>query len=99
MWAMKAYNHAEVYFNVSIIAWACFGWKVSLKFSHFSFFPPFSPKLISSVDPKFLKLTKSDDKIYSAFMESFGDLNLEVLDPELLKSPEAKEVLPITIFF
>lgn len=62
MWAMKAYNHAEVYFN-----------------------------LISSVDPKFLKLTKSDDKIHSAFMESFSDLNLEVLDPDLLKSPEAKE--------
>ncbi|KAG5272766.1 hypothetical protein AALO_G00169060 [Alosa alosa] len=62
MWAMKAYNHAEVYFN-----------------------------LISSVDPKFLKLTKSDDKIYSAFTESFSDLNLELLDPDHLKSPEAKE--------
>ncbi|XP_062410299.1 protein PBDC1 [Sardina pilchardus] len=62
MWAMKAYNHAEVYFN-----------------------------LISSVDPKFLKLTKSDDNIYSAFTESFSDLNLELLDPDNLKSPESKE--------
>ncbi|XP_061732205.1 protein PBDC1 isoform X1 [Nerophis ophidion] len=43
MWAMKAYNHAEVYFN-----------------------------LISSVDPKFLKLTKMDDEIYASFKEAFG---------------------------
>ncbi|XP_063066783.1 protein PBDC1 [Engraulis encrasicolus] len=62
MWAMKAYNHAEVYFN-----------------------------LISSVDPKFLKLTKQDDNIHSAFTESFSDLNLDVLDPDHLKTPEAKE--------
>lgn len=62
MWAMKAYNHAEVYFN-----------------------------LISSVDPKFLKLTKTDDEIYSAYTESFSDLNLELLDPDHLKAPEAKE--------
>ncbi|KAL4609293.1 protein PBDC1 [Arapaima gigas] len=62
MWAMKAYQHAEIYFN-----------------------------LISSVDPKFLKLTKVDDKIYSAFRESFPDLHIQVLDPEKLKSAEAKE--------
>ncbi|XP_051973488.1 protein PBDC1-like [Xyrauchen texanus] len=62
MWAMKAYNHAEIYFN-----------------------------LISSVDPKLLKLTKSDDQIYTKFREAFPDLNIQVLDPELLKSAEAKE--------
>ncbi|XP_031434209.1 protein PBDC1 [Clupea harengus] len=62
MWAMKAYNHAEIYFN-----------------------------LISSVDPKLLKLTKSDDQIHSAYMESFSDLNLELLDPDNLKSAESKE--------
>ncbi|XP_037122675.1 protein PBDC1 [Syngnathus acus] len=62
MWAMKAYNHAEVYYN-----------------------------LISSVDPKFLKLTKMDDQIYSAFRETFEDLDVKVLDPEGLKSAEAKE--------
>ncbi|XP_036385645.1 protein PBDC1 [Megalops cyprinoides] len=62
MWAMKAYQHAEIYFN-----------------------------LISSVDPKFLKLTKVDDKIYSTFREEFGDLNIQVLDPEELKSDKAKE--------
>ncbi|XP_062339930.1 protein PBDC1 [Osmerus eperlanus] len=62
MWAMKAYNHAEVYFN-----------------------------LISSVDPKFLKLTKVDDMIYTSFKESFSDLNIQLLNPDDLKSAEAKE--------
>ncbi|XP_076020447.1 protein PBDC1 [Genypterus blacodes] len=62
MWAMKAYNHAEVYFN-----------------------------LISSVDPKFLKLTKQDDLIYSSFRETFKDLNIQQLQPDDLKSDEAKE--------
>ncbi|XP_029283933.1 protein PBDC1 isoform X1 [Cottoperca gobio] len=63
MWAMKAYNHAEVYFN-----------------------------LISSVDPKFLKLTKLDDDIYSSFRETFRELDIKLLQPDDLKSDEAKEV-------
>ncbi|XP_076875930.1 protein PBDC1 [Brachyhypopomus gauderio] len=62
LWAMKAYNHAEVYFN-----------------------------LISSVEPTFLKLTKSDDMIYSKFREDFPDMDIKTLDPELLKSADAKE--------
>ncbi|XP_054916655.1 protein PBDC1 [Poeciliopsis prolifica] len=62
MWAMKAYNHAEVYFN-----------------------------LISSVDPKFLKLTKVDDQIYSSFRETFKDLDVKRLKEEDLKSDEAKQ--------
>ncbi|XP_029283937.1 protein PBDC1 isoform X5 [Cottoperca gobio] len=59
MWAMKAYNHAE---------------------------------LISSVDPKFLKLTKLDDDIYSSFRETFRELDIKLLQPDDLKSDEAKEV-------
>ncbi|NXI70873.1 PBDC1 protein, partial [Anseranas semipalmata] len=62
MWAMRAYQHAEVYFN-----------------------------LISSVDPKFLKLTQADDRIYGEFRKTFGDLKIDVLDPEELKSEPAKE--------
>ncbi|XP_078522482.1 protein PBDC1 [Lissotriton helveticus] len=62
-WAMKAYQHAEVYFN-----------------------------LISSVDPKHLKLTKLDDRIYSDFRTTFKDLKIDVLDPEELKSEAAKEI-------
>lgn len=52
----------------------------------------FTPQLISAVDPKFLKLTKSDDQIYTKFREAFPDLSIQVLDPTLLKSDEAKEV-------
>ncbi|XP_029514942.1 protein PBDC1-like [Oncorhynchus nerka] len=62
MWAMKAYNHAEIYFN-----------------------------LISSVDPSNLKLTKVDDQIYTSFRESFSDLNIKNLDPDMLKTADAKE--------
>ncbi|NXI94260.1 PBDC1 protein, partial [Psophia crepitans] len=47
--------------------------------------------LISSVDPKFLNLTKVDDQIYSEFRETFRDLRIDVLDPEELKSESAKE--------
>uniref|UniRef100_A0A4W5QN59 Polysaccharide biosynthesis domain containing 1 n=1 Tax=Hucho hucho TaxID=62062 RepID=A0A4W5QN59_9TELE len=64
-WAMKAYNHADIYFN-----------------------------LISSVDPSNLKLTKVDDRIYTSFKESFSDLNIKNLDPDMLKTAEAKEKWP-----
>ncbi|XP_068609189.1 protein PBDC1 [Brachionichthys hirsutus] len=63
LWAMKAYNHAEVYFN-----------------------------LISSVDPKFLKLTKMDDEIYESFRGLFKDLDIKLLREDDLKSDKAKEV-------
>ncbi|XP_062995338.1 protein PBDC1 [Elgaria multicarinata webbii] len=62
VWAVKAYQHAQVYFN-----------------------------LISSVDPKFLKLTKADDQIYSDFRKRFSDLKIDVLDSEDMKSGPAKE--------
>ncbi|XP_011827142.1 PREDICTED: protein PBDC1 isoform X2 [Mandrillus leucophaeus] len=61
-WAMRAMQHAEVYY-----------------------------KLISSVDPQFLKLTKVDDQIYSEFRKNFEALRIDVLDPEELKSELAKE--------
>ncbi|XP_042524623.1 protein PBDC1 [Dipodomys spectabilis] len=61
-WAMRAMQHAEVYY-----------------------------KLISSVDPQFLKLTKVDDQIYSEFRKSFEKLKVDILDPEELKSETAKE--------
>uniref|UniRef100_A0A8C0MKV2 Polysaccharide biosynthesis domain-containing protein n=1 Tax=Canis lupus familiaris TaxID=9615 RepID=A0A8C0MKV2_CANLF len=61
-WAMKAMQHAEVYY-----------------------------KLISSVDPQFLKLTKVDDQIYSEFRKTFEKLRINVLDPEELKLESTKE--------
>lgn len=53
--------------------------------------PPHPPQLISSVDPKFLTLTKVDEQIYGEFRKAFGGLRVDVLDPEDLKSEPAKE--------
>ncbi|XP_042333087.1 protein PBDC1 [Sceloporus undulatus] len=61
-WAARAFQHAQVYFN-----------------------------LISSVDPKFLKLTKADDRIYAEFRKAFQELRVDLLDQEELKSEPAKE--------
>ncbi|XP_078284921.1 protein PBDC1 [Rhinoraja longicauda] len=61
MWAMKAYQHAEIYFN-----------------------------LISSVDARYLRLTKEDDLIYTEFKRQFSEMRVDVLDPEELKSESAK---------
>ncbi len=55
-----------------------------------------SQQLISSVDPKLLKLTKSDEEIYTKFREAYPDLSIQVLDPDLLKSADAKEVREVT---
>ncbi|NXR71120.1 PBDC1 protein, partial [Pycnonotus jocosus] len=60
-WAIKAHQHAQVYFN-----------------------------LISSVEPKFLKLTQVDDLIYREFREVFRELRVDLLNPEELKSEPAK---------
>lgn len=49
-------------------------------------------QLISSVDPKFLKLTKLDDQIYASFRETFKDLDVKLLKPDDLKADKAKEV-------
>lgn len=49
-------------------------------------------QLISSVDPKFLKLTKMDDQIYEAFRVSFKDYDIKLLKEDDLKSDKAKEV-------
>lgn len=49
-------------------------------------------QLISSVDPKFLKLTKMDDQIYKVFREGFKDFEIKLLKEEDLKSDKAKAV-------
>nr|CAG4651450.1 EOG090X0HAI [Simocephalus serrulatus]SVE94592.1 EOG090X0HAI [Simocephalus serrulatus] len=62
LWAMKAFEHAEIYFN-----------------------------LLSSVDPKVLRLTKLDDQLYKHFRETFPDLNVASVTEDQLKSAQAKE--------
>nr|SVE70773.1 EOG090X0HAI [Daphnia similis]SVE71402.1 EOG090X0HAI [Daphnia similis]SVE72035.1 EOG090X0HAI [Daphnia similis]SVE72662.1 EOG090X0HAI [Daphnia similis] len=63
LWAIKAFEHAEIYFN-----------------------------LLSSVDPKLLRLTKHDDQLYKHFRETFPDLNVATVTEDQLKSAEAKDV-------
>lgn len=60
-WAMKASDHADVYFN-----------------------------LITSVDPKLLRLTKFDDEIYTKFREMFPDMKIDVIDESEMKSADGK---------
>ncbi|NXE97294.1 PBDC1 protein, partial [Menura novaehollandiae] len=85
-WAMKAHQHAQVYFNVSLGAPRVWGgsWGGPRLTLHLPV------QLISSVDPKFLNLTKVDDRIYEEFRKTFRDLRIDVLDPEELKSEPAK---------
>uniref|UniRef100_R4G8C4 Polysaccharide biosynthesis domain-containing protein n=1 Tax=Rhodnius prolixus TaxID=13249 RepID=R4G8C4_RHOPR len=62
MWAMKAYEHAEIYFNI-----------------------------LCSVDPRSLRLTPRDDKIYSTFRQEFPNLDVRVLIEDELKSADGKK--------
>jgi len=61
LWAIKAFEHAEIYFN-----------------------------LISSIDPKILRLTKIDDDIYKDFRTQFPSLSVATINEDELKSTEAK---------
>lgn len=92
MWAIKASNHAEVYFNVRV---GHDYWRFTSQPGAFSVeydLEKLRLQLISSVDPKFLKLTKMDDQIYEAFREQFKDYDIKLLKEEDLKSDKAKEV-------
>ncbi|NWI15016.1 PBDC1 protein, partial [Crypturellus soui] len=46
--------------------------------------------LLSAVEPARLRLTRLDERIYGEFRRRFGGLRVERLDPEELKSEEAK---------
>ncbi|CAF0727545.1 unnamed protein product [Didymodactylos carnosus] len=62
-WAIKAFQHSEIYFNL----------------------------LCAIADPKSLRLTPNDDKIYGRFREMFPDFNVDVLDENTLKTEQAKQ--------
>lgn len=49
-------------------------------------------QLICSVDPKLLRLTPHDDKIYKEFRRLFPELQIEVLDEEDVKNEASKIV-------
>lgn len=81
-WAVKAFQHAETYFQVRKIHEKIF----------FNFPFNFSFQLLKVLDPKLLKLTPHDNQIYKRFREMFPTLRIDVLEEETLKSPQAKEV-------
>ena len=49
-------------------------------------------QLLSSIDPKVLRLTKLDDQIYEEFKRCFSKLAIDILVEDDLKSKESKEV-------
>lgn len=78
-WAMKAFQHAEIHFNVIGIFF--------IQINYSSFF-----QLLSAIDPKLLKLTKIDDIIYEDFRQLFKSFQVDKINVDLLKSAEQKEV-------
>ena len=52
-----------------------------------------SLQLITSLDPKSLKISKIDDKIYESFRKDFPDMKIDVIDEDEMKSPEGKQVI------
>ena len=50
-------------------------------------------KILCAIDPKQLRLSPHDDKIYSRFRELFGDFKIDTLDEDKIKSNEAKIVI------
>ncbi|KAL1285026.1 Protein PBDC1 [Trichinella pseudospiralis] len=47
--------------------------------------------ILSSCNPKYLRLSRCDDEIYNAFREQFPDLKVDVVDEFDLKTKEMKE--------
>lgn len=45
------------------------------------------------MDPKQLRLSPHDDKIYSRFREVFPDMKIDILDENQMKSNEGKAVI------
>lgn len=50
-------------------------------------------QLLSSVDPKLLKLTPQDDKIYKEFRSKFPDMKVDLIVEDEIKSAAGKEVM------
>ncbi|XP_003383281.1 PREDICTED: protein PBDC1-like [Amphimedon queenslandica] len=48
-------------------------------------------RLLKAADAKSLSLTKYDDEMYQKLQEDFSDIDVKCLDPDSIKSAEAKE--------
>lgn len=56
-------------------------------------------QLLAAAEPKSLRLSAVDDEIYKEFKETFSDFPLDVLNENLLKTPEAKKVSGMGSYF
>ena len=83
LWAIKAMEHAEVYFNVSPFQSIVLKHQETLE----SWF-----QILCSVDPKQIpRLSQNDDEIYDKFRQDFPAMNVGLLrEMEDLKSTEMK---------
>ena len=105
LWAIKAMEHAEVYFNVSYEEVNLSNKYVKYKLlkieegCFFTYISPYLPnyfilslQILCSVDPKEIKrLSQNDDEIYEKFRKDFPDLNVANLEEmKDLKSTEMK---------
>ncbi|TRY76413.1 hypothetical protein TCAL_00038 [Tigriopus californicus] len=85
LWAMKAMEHAEVYFNVRIDK--TLATNIFLDLTRY-----FQFQILCSVDPKTIpRLSSCDDEIYEKFLKDFPNLNVAKLSESDLKSDEAKK--------
>lgn len=88
---MKAFEHAEIYFNVIYDQPRSFHIRRLSKFRKWSISCSIcSIQLLCSVDPKLLKLTPYDDQIYQTFREDFPNFNVGKVSENELKNPSAK---------
>lgn len=89
MWAMKAFQHAEVHFNVIFLSQNYF-LSIFITKNLFLLFV-YKFQLLCSVDPRLLKLTPYDDQIYQTFREDFPTFSVDKVSENDLKNPTAKQ--------
>ena len=86
LWAIKAMEHAEVYFNVRNY----FEYQIII---HYKIMSPILLQILCSVDPKQIpRLSQYDNEIYEKFRKDFPDMNVAKLNETAdLKSEEMKK--------
>lgn len=95
---MKAFEHAEIYFNVCIrfslrenaVLTLFLQRPIAVRNNNNSSSRSIF-QLLCSVDPKLLKLTPFDDQIYETFREDFPNFNVGKVNENEMKNPTAKQ--------
>lgn len=106
MWAIKAFEHAEIYFNVSLLfIYIAINLFYCWRNARMTIVPDcsiwiqpiFFLQILCSVDTRILRLTPYDDEIYKVFREDFPKLDVHNLTDDMLKNNLAKEVCPLFV--